>query len=145
MRSHLLYAVTGDKSTEELYAIEKSIRDEENHMNELIDLAVSSEGNSDKYELAIKDSNNKISVLKEERNKLMELIQDNKKAKLELERLQNFLSENRAVVDEFDEATIYRAIECIRVTKDMKLIISIKGNIKVTEDYSLYAETSKTA
>ena len=75
----------------------------------------------------------------------MELIQDNKKAKLELERLQNFLSENRAVVDEFDEATIYRAIECIRVTKDMKLIISIKGNIKVTEDYSLYAETSKTA
>ena len=63
----------------------------------------------------------------------------------ELERLQNFLSENRAVVDEFDEATIYRAIECIRVTKDMKLIISIKGNIKVTEDYSLYAETSKTA
>ena len=145
MRSHLLYAVTGDKSTEELYAIEKSIRDEENHMNELIDLAVSSEGNSDKYELAIKDSNNKISVLKEERNKLMELIQDNKKAKLELERLQTFLSENRAVVDEFDEATIYRAIECIRVTKDMKLIISIKGNIKVTEDYSLYTETSKTA
>ena len=48
MKSHILYAVSGEEKSEELYAVEKSIRDEENHINELIDLSISSGSNSEK-------------------------------------------------------------------------------------------------
>ena len=145
MKSHILYAVSGEEKSEELYAVEKSIRDEENHINELIDLSISSGSNSEKYEMAIKESSKKIGVLKEERERILIFLQNNESAKTELERLDKYLKENRAVVDEFDEAVIYRTIDCIRVTKDAKLIICIKGGIEITEDYYDYSEIKKIA
>ena len=145
MKSHILYAVSGEEKSEELYAVEKSIRDEENHINELIDLSISSGSNSEKYEMAIKESSKKISVLKEERERILIFLKNNESAKTELERLDKYLSENRAVIDEFDEAVIYRTIDCIRVTKDAKLIICIKGGIEITEDYYDYSEIKKIA
>lgn len=145
MKSHILYAVSGEEKSEELYAVEKSIRDEENHINELIDLSISSGSNSEKYEMAIKESSKMISVLKEERERILIFLQNNESAKTELERLDKYLRENQAVVDEFDEAVIYRTIDCIRVTKDAKLIICIKGGIEITEDYYDYSEIKKIA
>ena len=39
------------------------------------------------------------------------------------------------MVDEFHDATVRRVINCIRVTKDMNLIIYVKGGLEIIEPY----------
>ena len=41
----------------------------------------------------------------------------------------------KTVVHTFDDATIHRMVNGIRVTKDLDLIIYIKGGIEIVEHY----------
>ena len=59
----------------------------------------------------------------------------NDAAKKELVRIEAYLSEDRAVVDQFDDSTIRRLVNSIHVTRDLELIIYIKGGYEIREKY----------
>ena len=135
IRSHLIYAKSGDTKSEDLYIIDRAIDDEETRIEELTELAIKSENNQDKYMEAIADCNKRIAVLREKKEGVTQQLRYNTAAKNEIDRIQQYLNENRAVVHTFDDATIHRMVNGIRVTKDLDLIIYIKGGIEIVEHY----------
>ena len=52
-------------------------------------------------------------------------------AKAEIERIERYLTEDRAVVTEFDDCTVRRIVNSITVSKDMELTIYLKGGYEV--------------
>ena len=60
---------------------------------------------------------------------------EDESSKKELERIEAYLSEDRAVVDQFDDSTIRRLVNSIHVTHDLELIIYIKGGYEIREKY----------
>lgn len=135
VRSHLIYAKSGDTKAEDLYIIDQAIKDEEVRIDELTELALGSENNQDKYMEAIADCNKRIAVLRENKDAVTDQLRYNTAAQNEIDRIQKYLNENRAVVHTFDDATIHRMVNSIRVTKDLDLVIYIKGGIEIVEHY----------
>lgn len=63
------------------------------------------------------------------------LISCNDAAKKEMERIEKYLLENRAVVDTYNDSTVRRLISSIEVTPELDLKIYIKGGYEITEKY----------
>ena len=135
VKSHLVYVASADEKSEDLFFVEKAIKDEENRIMEYAKLGQKSEHNKDNYQLAIADCKKRIKVLREKRKQVIRQLSFNDAAKKELERIEAFLSEDRAVVDQFDDSTIRRLVNSIHVTRDLELIIYIKGGYEVREKY----------
>lgn len=135
VKSHLVYVASADEKSEDLFFVEKAIKDEENRIMEYAKLGQKSEYNKDNYQLAIADCTKRIKVLREKREQVIRQLSFNDAAKKELERIEAYLSEDRAVVDQFDDSTIRRLVNSIHVTRDLELIIYIKGGYEVREKY----------
>ena len=135
VKSHLVYVASADEKSEDLFFVEKAIKDEENRIMEYAKLGQKSEHNKDNYQLAIADCTKRIKVLREKREQVIRQLSFNDAAKKELERIEAYLSEDRAVVDQFDDSTIRRLVNSIHVTRDLELIIYIKGGYEVREKY----------
>ena len=56
-------------------------------------------------------------------------------AKKEMERIEKYLLENRAVVDTYNDSTVRSLISSIEVTPELDLKIYIKGGYEITEKY----------
>ena len=135
VKSHLVYVASADEKSEDLFFVEKAIKDEENRIMEYAKLGQKSEHNKDNYQLAIADCTKRIKVLREKREQVIRQLSFNDAAKKELERIEAYLSEDRAVVDQFDDSTIRRLVNSIHVTHDLELIIYIKGGYEIREKY----------
>ena len=135
VKSHLVYVASADEKSEDLFFVEKAIKDEENRIMEYAKLGQKSEHNKDNYQLAIADCTKRIKVLREKRDQVIRQLSFNDAAKKELERIEAYLSEDRAVVDQFDDSTIRRLVNSIHVTHDLELIIYIKGGYEIREKY----------
>ena len=135
VKSHLVYVASADEKSEDLFFVEKAIKDEENRIMEYAKLGQKSEHNKDNYQLAIADCTKRIKVLREKREQVIRQLSFNDAAKKELERIEAYLSEDRAVVDQFDDSTIRRLVNSIHVTRDLELIIYIKGGYEIREKY----------
>ena len=55
----------------------------------------------------------------------------NEKVSAEIERIKNMLSDDNMKFNEFDDATVRRLVEYIRVMADNKLIVVLKGGIPI--------------
>lgn len=135
VKSHLVYVASADEKSEDLFFVEKAIKDEENRIMEYAKLGQKSEHNKDNYQLAIADCTKRIKVLREKREQVIRQLSFNDAAKKELARIEAYLSEDRAVVDQFDDSTIRRLVNSIHVSRDLELIIYIKGGYEIREKY----------
>ena len=115
--------------------MDKAIRDEEARIIEYGKLAISSEHKEEDYKLAIKDSSGRIESLKIQREQIVRQLSCNDAAKKEMERIEKYLLENRAVVDTYNDSTVRRLISSIEVTPELDLKIYIKGGYEITEKY----------
>ena len=98
-------------------------------------LTLSFRFNRDKYESAISDCTDRIKVLRERREEILKQLNFNEAAKAEIESIERYLTEDRAVVTEFDDCTVRRLVNSISVSKDMELTIYLKGGYEVKEKY----------
>lgn len=135
VKSNLIYAASGNDVSNNLYRYDSGISEEQNRLKDLATLASKSGGNQANYMKAIADCNSRIAVLKEKKRLALEELCFNEAAQKEVDRIQAYLDEGLAVVDEFHDATVRRVINCIRVTKDMNLIIYVKGGLEIIEPY----------
>ena len=135
VKSHLVYVASADDTSDDLYFIDKAIKDEKQHIDELANLAIKSPNNRGKNESAISDCTDRIKVLRERREEILRLLTFNEAAKAEIERIERYLTEDRAVVTEFDDCTVRRLVNSITVSKDMELTIYLKGEHEVKGKY----------
>ena len=135
VKSHLVYVASADDKSDDLYFIDKAIKDEEQHIVELANLALKSPQNRENYETAISDCTERIKVLRERREEIVRQLNFNEAAKAEIERIEKYLTEDRAVFTEFDDCTVRRLVNSISVSKDLELTIYLKGGYEIKAEY----------
>ena len=91
--------------------------------------------NLSQTELAEKIGVTNKAVSKWETGKSKPTTNANDAAKKEMERIEKYLLENRAVVDTYNDSTVRRLISSIEVTPELDLKIYIKGGYEITEKY----------
>ena len=142
VKSHLVYVASADDTSDDLYFIDKAIKDEDQHIVELANLEIKSPNNRDKYESAISDCTDRIRVFRERREEILRQLNFNQAAKAEIGRIERYLTEDRAVVTDFDDCTVRRLVNSISVSKDMELTIYLKGGYEVKGKYSPIKNTA---
>ncbi len=142
VKSHLVYVASADDKSDDLYFIDKAIKDEEQHIVELANLAIKSPQNRDNYEAAISDCTERIKVLRDRREEIVRQLNYNDAAKAEIERIEKYLTEDRAVFTEYDDCTVRRLVNSISVSKDLELTIYLKGGYEIKAEYLLLKRTA---
>ncbi len=119
----------------DLFFIDKAIKDEEHHIVELANLAMKSPQNRRNFEVAISDCTERIKVLRDRREEIVRQLNFNESAKAEIERIEKYLTEDRAVFTEFDDCTVRRLVNSISVSKNLELTIYLKGGYEIKAEY----------
>ncbi len=98
-------------------------------------MALKSPQNRENYEAAISDCTERIKVLRDRREEIVRQLNFNESAKAEIERIEKYLTEDRAVFTEFDDCTVRRLVNSISVSKDLELTIYLKGGYEIKAEY----------
>lgn len=132
--SNLAYAVTGEDDTLEMYAIEKQLKTLNGIMDETMELAASSTGDGKRFQEEMKSLSSQMVVLREQLEIIKWRIDSNKKVNEEIENIKQCLSADSLDFSEYNDVTIRRLVEYIRVMKDNSIIIVLKGGMKIQEN-----------
>ena len=81
VKSSLIYSASSERKADDLFFVDKAIRDEEARIIEYGKLAVSSDHKEEDYKLAIKDSSGRIESLKIQREQIVRQLSCNDAAK----------------------------------------------------------------
>ena len=71
MKSSLIYSASSERKADDLFFVDKAIRDEEARIIEYGKLAISSDHKEEDYKMAIKDSSGRIESLKIQREQIV--------------------------------------------------------------------------
>ncbi len=134
IRSNLRYALTGNDSILDAYAIENQIQSYYDQMSILMDRLDSTGGDTEKYELEIKKLCDKIAALREQLTTEKAKATSSDDMNREVERILNYIAQtDKDSFVEYDDTTVRRLVECIAVTTDGRIVVTLKGGFKDEE------------
>lgn len=134
IRNNLQYALTGNDSVLDVYAIEKQIQNYYDQMSILVDRLYSTDGDAEKYELEIKKINDKIAVLREQLSTEKAKATSSDDLNREVERILNYIAQtDKDSFVEYDDVTVRRLVECITGSNDGRIVITLKGGFREEE------------
>lgn len=134
LRSNLRFAITEKITSGEIYSYEKQILDLTNETEHLMSLTKTTGGDIDRILNEIRDKCAQIKVLREKLEIAKASVNQDEKANAELERIEKLFTETEPSFNEFDDVVVRRLVECIRVMKNNKIIVSFKGGLQVEEN-----------
>lgn len=132
--SNLSYGVTGDDEILYMSAIEQQLKDLDDEMDRTVKLSHESKGDSKRFRDMISELCRQMTALRQELELTKAKLATNEKVSAEIERIKNMLSDDNMKFNEFDDATVRRLVEYIRVMADNKLIVVLKGGIPIEVD-----------
>lgn len=136
MRSNLQYAISGDNKTLEAYAIENQIKEYEEQVDTLMEMEMQTTGDTEKYETEIIKLYEKIGVLREQLELAKSQISVSENFQAEVERVMQQISQmNVDSFTEYDDTTVRRLVECIRVMNDRRIVVILKGGMQAEEEF----------
>lgn len=133
LKSSLKYAVTGSDTLYEVYSIEKQIRKLEEASECLMGLMNSTSGDTDSFLNEIRANFEQVKILQEKLKIAKMNAVSEEKGNEEVERLEKLLDGIDPSFSEYDDLIVRRLVECIRVTKDRKIIVILKGGLQTEE------------
>jgi len=133
LENNLRYVLSGSSGDRDSYVIEKQLQQLQDEAESLMEMMNKTEGDTDKYLIEIE---NKFSQIKALRNEL-ELI---KKSTIfddgfnnDFNRIISMFRDTDISFDEFDDVVIRRLVECIRVMKDRRIVVVLKGGLSAED------------
>ena len=129
--STLDYAVTGNEETLNVYNIELNIKQLQESAKDLMELAATTEGDTQRYETEIEKIFSKIKALRRELEIAREKAERSNDLSLEIKRITEVFEKEDLSFNEFDDNVIRRIAECIRVMSDKTIIVTLKGGAEV--------------
>ncbi len=134
IRNNLQYALTGNDSVLDVYAIENQIQSYYDQMSILLDRLYSTGGEAEKYELEIKKINDKIAALREQLSTEKAKATSSDDLNREVERILNYIAQtDKDTFVEYDDVTVRRLVECITVSNDGRIVVTLKGGFRGEE------------
>lgn len=137
LKSNLSYVEAGDGNSLNAYAIENEIRVLTEKADENISMAYKTTGDKERFLSLTKSIYKKIAVLREQLEIVKQQLNEQETIKTEVERLFSVFQNEDLKFDEFDEITIRRLVECIRVSEDRNITVILKGGMQA-KDTSFY-------
>ena len=131
--SNPAYLVSNENSMLEMYAIEKQLKTLSGIMDETMELAASSTGDGKRFQEEMKSLSSQMVVLREQLEIIKGRIDSNEKVNAEIENIKQCLSADSLDFSEYNDVTIRRLVEYIRVMKDNSIIIVLKGGMQIQE------------
>lgn len=103
-------------------------------MDETMELAASSTGDGKRFPEEMKSSSFQMVVLREQLEIIKGKMDSNEKVNAEIENIKQCLSADSLDFSDYNNVTIRRLVEYIRVMKDNSIIIVLKGGMQIHEN-----------
>lgn len=132
--ANLAYAITGHDDTLEIYAIEQQLKRLDQLMEDTVSIASSTTGDIQRLEQEIKSISEQMVALRERLSLIQSQIAANEKVNAEIKTIKELLASDHADFTEFSDTNIRRMAEYIRVMKEGKIIIRLKGGVQIEEN-----------
>lgn len=127
IRTNLQYALTGNDSVLDVYAIENQIQSYCDQMSVLVERLCATGGDTEKYEIEIKKLSDKISSLREQLSTAQSKSTSTEEIGLEMNRIMEYISQTEDAFVEYNDAIVRRLVECITVINDGRIVVTLKG------------------
>lgn len=138
--SNLSYGVTGDDDVLYLSSLEKQIKDLDEEMDRTVRLSYESNGDPKRFREMISELCCQMSALRQELELTKSRLEANEKVSVEIERIKSILSDETMRFNEYDEVTVRRLVEYIRVMADNRIIVVLKGGMSIEESINEKSE-----
>lgn len=138
--SNLSYGVTGDDDVLYLSSLEKQIKDLDEEMDMAVSLSRESNGDPKRFREMISELCRQMTALRQELELTKSRLESNKKVSAEIERIKSILSDETMRFNEYDEVTVRRLVEYIRVMSDNRIIVVLKGGMSIEEEINEKSE-----
>lgn len=119
---------------ETIRTMQKQLKTLSGIIDETMELAASSTGDGKRFQEEMKSLSSQMVVLREQLEIIKGRIDSNKKVNEEIENIKQCLSADSLDFSEYNDVTIRRLVEYIRVMKDNSIIIVLKGGMKIQEN-----------
>lgn len=133
IRATLEYAVSGEQETLNRYNIELNIKQLQQEADMLMENAMNTEGDQERYFSEIEKLYAKIKALREQLEMIKTSPVEHSDANSEIKRISEILENENFSFTEYDDIIARRIVECIRVMSDKTIAIILKGGFEITE------------
>ena len=133
IQRNLEYAVTGQSGAGSVYILEKQIVTLQEESENLMTMMNATGGDTEKYVLAIEENFKKVKVLRQQLETEKCKVQVDGQQSALLERMTAMFSSDSISFDEYDDVVVRRLVECIRVMKDKRIVVVLKGGLQTEE------------
>ncbi len=131
--TNLSYAVTGDDDVLYISSIENQLKELDDEIDRAVRLSQNSEGDPERFRQMISELCRQMTVLRQELEWTKAKLATNEKVSAEIERIRETLSDETVKFSEYDEITVRRLVEYIRVMSDGRIIVVLKGGMSIEE------------
>lgn len=133
IKSTLEYAITGDREVLDQYNIEINIKQLQDEADIMMERAISTEGDAEKYITEIEKLYSKIKALREQLETLQTDVACSDKSSAEMKRISEIFENEEFKFTEYDDMIVRRVVECIKVLGDKSIVVVLKGSIEIEE------------
>lgn len=133
LKGNLQSAIFGHNGSESIYLLEKQILTLQEEAESLMTMMNTTGGDTAKYMVAIEENFKKVKDLRAQLE-IVKCKQGNRvEVSVEMERFMEVFQCEQIGFTEFDDVVIRRLVECIRVMKDRKIVVILKGGMQAKE------------
>ena len=133
LENSLRYVLSGSTNDSDAYIIEKQIQQLQGESESLMEMMGRTDGNTDKYLVEIETNFAKIKALRNELDILKNSEKISEEMNSEFKRILLMFQNTNVSFNEFDDVVVRRLVECIRVMKDRKIVVVLKGGLSAEE------------
>lgn len=133
LNGNLQSAISGHNGSESIYLLEKQILTLQEEAESLMTMMNTTGGDTAKYMVAIEENFKKVKDLRTQLEIAKCKQGNNAEVSIEIERFMEVFNREEIGFTEFDDIVIRRLVECIRVMKDRKIVVILKGGMQAEE------------
>ena len=133
IENNLRYALIGEKNGLEVFLLQKQIISLEEDSENLMTMMNTTGGETGKYMSAIEDNFKRIKALRRQIETEKCRMDTDAGTQAELKQIIEMIRTDFISFERFDDVIVRRLVECIRVMKDKRIILVLKGGLQVEE------------
>ena len=133
IKATLEFAISGEKETLNKYNIELNIKQLQDEADMLMERAMKTEGDQERYFVEIEKLYAKIKALREQLELAQCYAPGTTSENAELKRISEIFENESFDFSEYDDLIIRRIVECIKVMHDRTIVIILKGGFEIRE------------
>lgn len=129
--SNLSYAVTRKEECLDTYAIEQRIKELGERLKETVKWKAKTGGDTKRFETEIKNLSDELMTLREQLELTRKKMSTDIRIGTEIERVKKLLLSKEVHFQEYEDVVVRQLVEYIRVMKDDRIIMVLKGGLKI--------------